>query len=292
MIYDIRHITTYRYAAPVASAACVLRLLPRDEPGQTVLDSGLEISPHPSETHSSIDAFGNRVATMRIDAAHRELRITAMSRIAVNRQAAPAAGLTPAWEQIRTAAQASRSLAQDSPGHFLYASRQVALNEDATAWCRESFWPNRPMLEAALELMGRIRRDFKYEKDATEVTTTVAEAFAARKGVCQDFAHVMIAGLRGIGLPAAYVSGYIRTIPPPGKPRLEGADASHAWVSVWCGPEFGWMGLDPTNDQMIGDDHVVVARGRDYADVSPVDGVFVGSGDHELAVSVDVKPEG
>ena len=187
---------------------------------------------------------------------------------------------------------ASRSLAQDSPAHFLYASRQVALNGDATAWCRESFAQNRPVLEAAVELMGRIRRDFKYEKDATEVTTTVAEAFASRKGVCQDFAHVMIAGLRGLGLPAAYVSGYIRTIPPPGKPRLEGADASHAWVSVWCGPEFGWLGLDPTNDQMIGDDHVVVARGRDYADVSPIDGVFVGSGDHELSVSVDVKPEG
>ncbi len=292
MIYDIRHITTYRYAAPVASAACVLRLLPRDEPGQTVLDSGLEISPNPAETHSSIDAFGNRVATVRIDAAHRELRIAALSRISVNRQAPPAPGLTPAWEQIRNAAQTSRSLAQDSPAHFLYASRQVALNGDAAAWCAESFAPNRPMLEAAVELMGRIRRDFKYEKDATEVTTTVAEAFASRKGVCQDFAHVMIAGLRGLGLPAAYVSGYIRTLPPPGKPRLEGADASHAWVSVWCGAEFGWLGLDPTNDQLIGDDHVVVARGRDYADVSPIDGVFIGSGDHELSVSVDVKPEG
>jgi transglutaminase-like putative cysteine protease len=292
VIYDIRHITTYRYAVPVASAACVLRLLPRDEPGQTVLDSGLEISPNPAETHSSTDAFGNRVATVRIDAAHRELRIAALSRISVNRQAPPAPGLTPAWEQIRNAAQTSRSLAQDSPAHFLYASRQVALNGDAAAWCAESFAPNRPMLEAAVELMGRIRRDFKYEKDATEVTTTVAEAFASRKGVCQDFAHVMIAGLRGLGLPAAYVSGYIRTLPPPGKPRLEGADASHAWVSVWCGPEFGWLGLDPTNDQLIGDDHVVVARGRDYADVSPIDGVFIGSGDHELSVSVDVKPEG
>ena len=292
MIYDIRHVTTYRYDAAVSSAACVMRLLPRAEAGQRVLDSGLDIAPAPAESRESRDAFGNRVTSVRIDAPHRELRVSALSRVLVARAAPPAAGLTPTWEIIRAAAQGARALDDSSPAHFLFPSRQVALDAQAVAWCARSFAPARPMLEACVDLMGRIKRDFAYCADATAVTTTVAEAFAARKGVCQDFAHVMIAGLRGLGLPAAYVSGYIRTIPPPGKKRLEGADASHAWVSVWCGPEFGWLDLDPTNDLAVGDDHVVVARGRDYADVSPIDGVFVGSGDHQLSVSVDVRPEG
>lgn len=292
MIYDIRHVTTYRYDAAVAAAACVMRLLPRAEAGQKVIDSGLDIAPAPAETRERADAFGNRVTSVRIDAPHRELRVSALSRVAVERPAPPAAALTPAWEIIRAAARSLRALQAESPAHFLFPSRQVALDAATTLWCAQSFPANRPMLEGCADLMGRIRRAFEYKADATAVNTTVAEAFAARKGVCQDFAHVMIAGLRGLGLPAAYVSGYIRTIPPPGKPRLEGADASHAWVSVWCGPEFGWLDLDPTNDLIAGDDHVVVARGRDYADVSPIDGVFVGSGDHQLSVSVDVRPQG
>ena len=150
--------------------------------------------------------------------------------------------------------------------------------------------PSGPIYEAAAELSKRIHADFAYDSEATEVSTTPAEAFAARRGVCQDFAHVMIAGLRGLGLPALYVSGYIRTFPPPGKPRLVGADASHAWVAVWCGPSFGWLGLDPTNAIPEGDDHIVLARGRDYADVPPVDGVILSYGGHELEVSVDVAP--
>ena len=148
------------------------------------------------------------------------------------------------------------------------------------------------MLEAAAELMARIKADFKYDPEATAVSTPLREAFEKRGGVCQDFAHIMIAGLRGLGLPAFYVSGYIRTIPPPGKPRLEGADASHAWVSLWCGQEFGWRDLDPTNALFIGDDHIVVAIGRDYADVSPIDGVILASGAQKLSVRVDVIPVG
>ncbi len=292
MIYEIRHITTYKYEATVATATCALRLLPRDDDGQKTLDSGLEITPRPVEAIERRDFFGNRVASVRIDAPHRELRIAALSRVSVRRPSPPAAGLTPAWETIRTAAPAVRSLQSDSPAHFLFASRQISLHAPATEWASSSFSHGRPILEAASDLMRRIHRDFTYQKAATEVSTTVAEAFDTRKGVCQDFAHVMIAALRGLGLPASYVSGYIRTQPPPGKARLVGADASHAWVSVWCGPEFGWLGLDPTNNQLIGDDHIVVASGRDYADVSPIDGVFVGSGAHQLNVSVDVRPEG
>jgi transglutaminase-like putative cysteine protease len=138
--------------------------------------------------------------------------------------------------------------------------------------------------------MQRINRDFAYDAKATEISTPLLEVFEKRRGVCQDFAHVMIAGLRGLGLPAAYVSGYLRTTPPPGRPRLQGADATHAWVSVWCGSDLGWLGFDPTNDLVIGNDHVVLAVGRDYTDVSPVDGVIVGSRKQKLAVAVDVIP--
>lgn len=292
MIYEIRHITTYKYDSPVAAAACSLRLLPRSDDGQQTLDSGLEITPRPADASERRDFFGNRVTAVRIDTPHRELRIAALSRVSVRRPSTPAPGLTPAWEAIRAAAPAVRSLESTSPAHFLFPSRQVALHAPATEWAAASFAYGRPILEAASDLMARINGDFRYQKEATEVSTTVPEAFAARKGVCQDFAHVMISALRGLGLPAAYVSGYIRTQPPPGKARLVGADASHAWVSVWCGPEFGWLGLDPTNNQHVGDDHIVVASGRDYADVSPIDGVFVGSGAHQLNVSVDVRPEG
>jgi transglutaminase-like putative cysteine protease len=143
---------------------------------------------------------------------------------------------------------------------------------------------------AAVNLMQRIKRDFVYDTRATEISTPLRDVFEKRRGVCQDFAHIMIAGLRGLGLPAAYVSGYLRTTPPPGRPRLQGADATHAWVSVWCGADLGWLDFDPTNDLVIGNDHVVLAVGRDYTDVSPVDGVIVGSRKQKLAVAVDVIP--
>ena len=290
MIYDIRHVTTYRYDASVASARCTLRLLPRPMPGQTVLDSGLDVSPPPAEMTERSDFFGNRIATVRINTAHRELRVAALSRIEVERAQPPAAGLTPAWENVRRDAMSANVIDALSPVNGIYPSRLVPLIEAVTDYARQSFTPGRPVLEAAAELMTRIRTDFKYDPEATAVSTPLAEAFAKRGGVCQDFAHIMIAGLRGLGLPALYVSGYIRTIPPPGKPRLEGADASHAWVSLWCGQEFGWRDLDPTNAILIGDDHIIIAVGRDYADVSPVNGVILVSGKQKLVVRVDVVP--
>ncbi|MDB5649857.1 MAG: transglutaminase family protein [Hyphomicrobiales bacterium] len=290
MIYDIRHVTTYRYETTVASSRCTLRLLPGNEEGQRVFDSGLDVAPTPAITTERVDFFGTRVITVTIEAPHRELRITALSRVEVERRAAPAAALTPEWEDVRHDAFGSSSLAPSAPAHFLYPSRLVPLHEPATIYARESFEPGRPVVEAAAELMTRIRDDFKYDPKATAVTTPLSEAFEARGGVCQDFAHIMIAGLRGLGLPAAYVSGYIRTLPPPGKPRLVGADASHAWVSLWCGPSFGWIDFDPTNAVIASNDHIVIARGRDYADVSPIDGVIRGSGKQKLSVSVDVAP--
>jgi len=291
VIYDVTHLTRYSYGGSVAVNACALRLWPRQEEGQSVLAARIEVTPVPQMRSERTDVFNNRVTRIRIDAPHRELVIKAISRVQVDRPAPPLAALTPPWESVTELAAATGSLGPDSPAFAIYPSRLAVLFDAATDYARDSFSPRRPIYEASAELSGRIHRDFVYDSKATEVDTSPAEAFARRRGVCQDFAHVMIAALRGLGLPALYVSGYIRTIPPAGKPRLAGADASHAWVSVWCGPAFGWFGLDPTNAIPEGDDHVVVAWGRDYADVPPVDGVVLSSsGGRDLEVEVDVIP--
>ena len=290
MIYDVTHLTRYRYGAPVAVNTCVLRLLPRSEGGQQVVAASIEVTPRPQFFNERADSFGNRVVHMRIETPHRELRIVSSSRIVVEQPAPPIAALTPPWEDVAALAADSDSLATDSPAFGIYPSRLVPLFEDATAYARESFRAERPVYEAALELNARIKQDFAYEAGSTEVTTSPAVSFAQKRGVCQDFSHVMIAGLRGLSLPALYVSGYIRTIPPPGKARLAGSDASHAWVALWCGPAFGWLGLDPTNAIPAGDDHIIIARGRDYSDVPPVEGVILSSGGHKLDVEVDVIP--
>ncbi|MGO4172132.1 transglutaminase family protein [Bosea sp. TAF32] len=292
MIYELRHVTTYGYSRQVPFSRCILRLLPHDGPGQIVRKAELSISPRPAERSDGICFFGNRMTTVTITKPHRELKVEMRARIEVHRQAPPHAGLTRNWEEVAQLALASNSLAPDSPAHHLYPSRLVPPVAAVIAYAAESFGARRPVLEAASELMARIRRDFSYDPEATEVSTPIAEAFAQRHGVCQDFAHIMIGGLRGLGLPAAYVSGYIRTIPPPGEKRLEGSDASHAWVLLWCGPETGWVGLDPTNDLIVADDHIVTAIGRDYADVAPLDGVVIGPGSQKIGVAVDVIPVG
>jgi transglutaminase-like putative cysteine protease len=290
LIYDLRHLTRYRYEAPVAANTCTLKLLLRSIDGQSVIESRIDVAPPPNEWNERADIFGNRVVRMRIETPHRELLITSHARVEVHRAAPPAPGLTPEWETVVRDATASASLAANSPAFALYASRLVGIFEAATDYARQSFSPRRPIYEAALDLSARIHADFTYDPKATGVTTSPADAFAERSGVCQDFAHIMIAALRGLGLPALYVSGYIRTVPPPGKARLAGADASHAWVSVWCGQEFGWLGLDPTNAIPVGDDHIVIAVGRDYSDVAPVEGVILSSGGQKLDVAVDVIP--
>ncbi|HEY5796557.1 MAG TPA: transglutaminase family protein [Bosea sp. (in: a-proteobacteria)] len=292
MIYDVRHITTYGYSRPVPFARCILRLQPRNDGGQSVRKSELNVTPRPAERVDGICFFGNRMTTVTISKPHRELKVEMRARVEVQRTPPPFPGLTRHWEEVAALALASDSLAPDSPAHHLYPSRLVPPVTAVTDYARKSFPTLRPVLEAATELMARIRADFTYDPEATEVSTPLEEAFRERHGVCQDFAHVMIAGLRGLGLPAAYVSGYIRTIPPPGEKRLEGADASHAWVMLWCGPEIGWIGLDPTNDLIVADDHIVTAFGRDYADVSPLDGVVIGPGSQKIGIAVDVIPVG
>jgi transglutaminase-like putative cysteine protease len=290
MIYDIRQSTTYRYASSVAYARHVLRLTPIDRAGQRVHAAALDIEPAPRLRREGHDFFGNRMTWIELDQPHDTLSVRVGARVAVERLRTLNAGSTLPWEETCAASLATVELSANAPVHFLFASRQVSLDPEIRAYAAESFPPGRPLLEAATELMRRIKAEFVYEIGATTAATTPPMSFALRRGVCQDFAHIMISGMRGLGLPTAYVSGYLRTVQRPGEEQLAGAGAMHAWVLVWCGPEAGWCGLDPTNGIFAGDDHVVLAIGRDYADVAPIDGVVVASGGQKLEVSVSVTP--
>lgn len=314
MIYDIRQATTYRYASAVAYARHVLRLTPIDRPDQRVHAAALDVEPVPIGRREGHDFFGNRMTWIELDQPHDMLSVRVAARVAVKNEVAPDADTPPPWEEVKDAAFASLDLSPSSPAHYLFPSRQVSLDPEIRAYAAESFRAGRPVLDAAVELMRRIKGDFVYEVGATTASTTPPMSFALRRGVCQDFAHIMISGMRGLGLPAAYVSGYLRTGPLPNPPplsasqtrvdalmsgegmgggeRLEGADAMHAWVLVWCGEAAGWCGLDPTNAIFAGDDHIVLAIGRDYADVAPIDGVIYASGGQQLEVSVSVTPVG
>ncbi|RVU21736.1 transglutaminase family protein [Methylobacterium oryzihabitans] len=289
MIYTLRHLTAYAYRNTVGHALCSLRLTPQSGDGQEVLSHAITVTPGPERRDDARDFFGNRAVTVTVTQPHRSFRIEARSRVRVERPAPPDPATGPSWESLREAVLASRDLGAESPLHGLAPSRRVPLVPEVSDYARESFPPGGGAVAGALDLMQRIRRDFSFDGGATDVATPLAKSFALRRGVCQDFSHIMIAGLRGLGLPAAYVSGYLRTLPPPGMKRLEGADASHAWVALWC--EGRWHGFDPTNGIAAGNDHVVVARGRDYADVAPVSGIISGSGAQTLRVAVDVVPE-
>jgi transglutaminase-like putative cysteine protease len=286
--YDVRQSTAYTYASPVPYAHHALRLTPIDRNGQRVHAASLDIVPAPVERRDGFDFFGNRMTWITIDESHETFTVKVSARIAVEPPVDPATLVTPAWEEVRDAAFASDDLTPESPVHGLFASRQVPLDPEIRTYAQPSFPAGRPVLDGVIELTRRIKVDFVYEVGATNVRTTPSMSFALRRGVCQDFAHIMISGLRGLGIPARYVSGYLRTYAAPGKKKLEGADAMHAWVSVWCGPEVGWHGVDPTNGIHAGEDHVVLALGRDYADVAPIDGVVFASGRQKLKVGVSV----
>jgi transglutaminase-like putative cysteine protease len=288
VIYDIRHVTSYSYETQVSFARCSLRLEPRSGDGQLLVSHAVEIRPRPMDRTIRRDFFGTHTESIVIETPHRSLRIDSRSRVSVSRSAPGRGAESPAWEQVRDVAFESTSLGPESPIGYVFASSLVPVQQPVTSYAGLSFPPGRGILAGAVDLMHRIRTEFKYDPKATVISTPLAEVFEKRHGVCQDFAHVMIAGLRGLGLPAAYVSGYLRTIPPPGKPRLQGADATHAWVSLWCGEGLGWIGFDPTNDILVENDHIVLAVGRDFSDVSPVDGIIVGSRKQKLAVAVDV----
>ena len=294
MIYDVRQVTTYRYDSAVANARHILRLTPIDRNGQRVLASTLGVEPEPIERREGNDFFGNRITWIGLDRPHDALTVRVAARVVIDdkTKANSAMTTTPSWEKIREAAYASTDLSATSPAHHLFPSRQVSLDPEIRDYAAASFPPGRPVLEAAIHFMHRIKTEFSYEVGATTVTTTPSMSFALRRGVCQDFSHIMISGMRSLGIPTAYVSGYLRTGRLPGATRLEGSDAMHAWILAWCGAESGWIGLDPTNDMLAGADHVSLAVGRDYADVAPIDGVVFGSGEQHLKVSVQVTPVG
>jgi transglutaminase-like putative cysteine protease len=290
MIYDIRQTTTYDYASKVAYAHHVLHLMPINRPGQRVHAAALEIFPVPVERREGFDFFGNHVTWIGLEEAHDSLSIKVAARVAVETPLEPVPRERPAWEEVRTDVMMTSDLGAASPAHFLFPSRLVSLDPEIADYVRISFSEGRPVFDGAFDLMERIKADFVYELGATSVSTTPSAAYKLKRGVCQDFAHIMISGLRGIGLPAAYVSGYLRTVPKEGRARLEGADAMHAWVMVWCGEGAGWRGFDPTNAILVGDDHVTLAVGRDYSDIAPIAGVVFASGEQHLEVAVDVIP--
>jgi transglutaminase-like putative cysteine protease len=296
--YRVTHTTTYAYEDLVSICHNELRLEPRSAPRQRCLGSALVIDPTPAVLATEFDYFGNPVSFFSLQDPHLRMRVTARSEleIASVRPVKPAS--TPAWERLRQMVREHETHEALSAFEMSFESPLVPVAAAFGAYAEESFADGRPILEAVIELTHRIHEDFEYRQGATSVTTPVEEVFAQRHGVCQDFAHVELACLRALGLPARYVSGYLHT--RRGKEKdaaaaesgdavaLVGADASHAWVSVWCG-DAGWVDVDPTNDLVTGDQHVTLAWGRDYADVAPIKGVILGGGEHTVEVAVEVE---
>ena len=294
MRYDVRLRLSFEYQYPVADGRHVVRVLPLALPGaQQVLDAQLRFDPPPEEEAAFIDFFGNRAVAVAVRAPHKTLDVEMRALVEVDRRPTPL-DLSPDLEGLRADLAAVRSLAPDSPAHYLPPSARAPVIGRITAYAAESLQAlagGKASVHALAQHLGRrIRKDFAYDADATEVDTPVTEAFDMRRGVCQDFSHIMISGLRGMGIPAGYVSGCLRTQPPPGKARLEGADATHAWVRIWCGAQMGWQEFDPTNGIPAGDDHITLGYGRDYADVAPMVGVLKALGKQDGKQAVDVIP--
>jgi len=288
--YRIRHVTRYEYGDEVGLAHHLLHLSPRVHPRQSCERTTVTLDPPPAWSAGFEDAFGNPALAATLEAPHRALEIVAEHEVLVADPSPTDIDATPPWEEVAAALAAPAT--PEAVEACRYACPSPLLREPArfAAFAGESFPPGRPVGTAARDLCARLFRDFAFDPGATTVATPPEAVLEARRGVCQDFAHVAIGALRSRGLAARYVSGYLRTIPPPGRPRLVGADASHAWIAVWCGEGTGWVELDPTNDRVAGADHVVLAWGRDYQDVSPVRGVVLGGGRHALSVAVDVVP--
>jgi len=288
MLYRVTHDTTYEYTEPVSLCQNVAHLTPRAAPGQTCLESSLAIHPVPAVVVERADYFGNPSTFFAVQEPHRELKLTAVHRVEVVQRLEPDPTQTPPWEEVRDMLRVDRSRDGLEASQFVCDSRYVKSTAELAEYARTSFVEGRPVLEAILDLTARIHADFEYDPRSTTVATGLSDVFAQRRGVCQDFAHLQIACLRSLGLAARYVSGYLSTEPPPGFVPLIGADATHAWLSVFC-PGPGWVDLDPTNDQIPGEGHILLAWGRDYDDVSPVKGVVLGGGQHSVSVSVDVE---
>jgi transglutaminase-like putative cysteine protease len=288
MIYKIVHRTTYKYKYPVSMGSHVACLKPRTLARHRVAQSELQIVPSPAVMTERFDYFGNHQHFFTIEEPHQELIVESRSRVVMEEPAFDPHLASPPWEEV------VRNLPEDlSPEaleayQFRFESPRIRLRPEFARYAQQSFLPGRPMVEALLDLTSRIHREFRFDSKVTTVRTPIEEVFRKKRGVCQDFAHIQIACLRSINLPARYVSGYLRTYPPPGKARLVGADASHAWVSAFC-PGIGWVDVDPTNDVVPSTGHVTIAWGRDFGDVSPLHGLILGGGAHTLRVGVDLE---
>jgi transglutaminase-like putative cysteine protease len=289
MKYTIKHRTWYAYAEAAPVCHNMLHLAPRDTPRQICSSYRLRIVPEPAFLARRTDWFGNLVDYFSIEGSHNGLEVTSQSIVHVSPAPKPAASESLPWEAV--ARQSTPEATATDLGIYQLTLRSPRVRTSATLrdYAFPSFAASRPLLEAIVDLTARIHRDFEFDPKATTVHTPLEELLRLRRGVCQDFAHLAIGCVRSLGLPCRYVSGYLRTTPPSGKPRMVGADASHAWASVYCGPT-GWIDFDPTNNALVGDSHISIAWGRDYGDVCPLQGVFVGGGEHSMGVSVDVIP--
>lgn len=304
MKYRITHSTLYQYSQLVGLCQNEARLQPRDFWRQQCQSSRFDISPEPSDFNERLDFFGNRVAYFAIQQAHQRLMVTAISDVEIfPKQSRDDLANLISWEQVRDQLQGSSAQVQtQSQGQyqqqnyydelldaklFLLDSPMVIGNAELAAYAQSSFLPNRPLVHVVTDLMQRIHSDFTYDPSSTTIATPLSDVLQFRRGVCQDFAHLAIGCLRSFGIAARYVSGYVETLPEPGKPRLVGADASHAWFAVYV-PSTGWLEFDPTNNTMPFDQHITLAWGRDYTDVTPLKGIAFGGGQNTLSVSVDV----
>jgi transglutaminase-like putative cysteine protease len=287
MIYKIVHRTTYKYKYPVSVGNHVACLKPRSNPSHRLAQSELHIQPTPATITERVDYFGNTLYFFTVQEPHTELVVEARSEVIMESvvTALPAAALP--WEEAVRLLPEDHSLDGLEAYQFRFESPRIPLRRDFAAYALQSFTHRRPLREGLLDLTERIHKDFRFDSGVTTVRTSTEEVFRKRRGVCQDFAHFQVACLRSLNLSARYVSGYLRTYPPPGQPRLVGADASHAWVSAYC-PGTGWLDLDPTNNLVPSNGHVVLAWGRDYGDVSPLRGLILGGGVHALTVAVDM----
>ncbi|PPD04770.1 MAG: transglutaminase [Methylobacter sp.] len=296
MKYRITHNTVYDYSQPVGLCQNEAKLSPRDFWRQRCLSSQLNITPNAMDYQERLDYFGNRVAYFAVQQAHTRLVVSAVNEVLV----LPAAdqqnvGSKVSWEQVQNILTGANLSSSTGNGYydlleakqFMIDSPMIAVSAQLADYASLSFSPRRPLKEVVTDLMQRIHHDFTYDPAFTTVATPLSEVLAHRRGVCQDFAHLAIGCLRAYGIPARYISGYIETTPEPGVPRLVGADASHAWFAVYL-PDAGWMDFDPTNNSLPYDQHITVAWGRDYSDVTPLKGIAFGGGQHTLSVSVDV----
>ena len=288
MKYRITHTTTYQYSQPASLSQNELFLTPRSTSRQQALQSQLQFDPQPQYLHRRIDYFGNIAHVFMVQQPHSRLSLTATSVVRTARAADPQSEATPSWEEVGQRLRAHAAADDLDAYQFVFASPLIALTAEIREYGQRSFPPGTSVLAGGIDLIHRIYTEFAYDKTASTVDTPLTEVLANRRGVCQDFAHLAIACLRSLGLAARYVSGYLETLPPPGKPKLVGADASHAWISLYV-PDLGWVDLDPTNNLLPGESHITLAWGRDYSDVAPVKGVVMGGGSHALDVQVEVK---